>query len=135
MKHTYFSQALSRKRPGAALLILVLVMGAVSIAIGTSIALGSIGELSMGFADAQSKKALSLADSCAEEALLRLGRDSTYAGATLTLGDGSCIVTVTTNGANKNIDITATVGRWIEHVLITADISGSRVSILDWRTN
>lgn len=130
-----FSMAMQHKRPGAAVLILVLVLGAVSIAIGASIALGSIGEISMGYSDVQSKITLSLTDSCAEEALIELRSSLSYAGATLVYSEGSCIITVTNNGALKQIDIVATAGRWTERAVLQVDVSGSRLAITDWKRN
>lgn len=135
MIRTRRTQAIQAGRPGAAVLILVLMIGAVALAVGTGIALGSIGEMSMGYGDAQSKKALALADSCAEEAMLKLRASPAYAGGTITLPEGSCVVAVSDSAGNKRIDVTATSARWTERASLTVDPSGSRLSLVDWKRN
>ncbi len=122
-------------KPGAAVLILVLLFGAVALTIGTNLALGSVGELSMGYSDIQSKTALALTDSCADESLLRIRSSLAYAGGTLTYTEGSCIITVTDNAGKKQIDILTTAGRWTDHVILQVDISGSRLALTDWISN
>lgn len=125
----------SAKHAGAAVLILVLVLGAVALTIATSLALGSVGELSMGFSDVQSKKSLDLADSCAQEGLLKLWDDLAYSGETFSMGEGTCTMTVTTIPGGKQIDAEATYQRWVTHTVVTLDITGTRLQITNWQHN
>lgn len=76
------------------LIVTILVTSAVTLAIGMSIALQSLQGLSMGRAEPKSAEALSIADGCMEEALLRLARSSDYEGGTLSFGNGNCVITV-----------------------------------------
>ena len=117
------------------MLLLVLIIGAMSLSIGTSIALGSVGELSMGYSDIQSKKVLALVDSCAQETLLRLWTSANYTGGTLSLPTGACTVAISGGGSARQMSVTATVGRWTESAVIQVDLSGSRLSITDWKRN
>ncbi len=120
-------------RPGAMLLMTVLIAGAVALTIGLSIALRGIGELDMGFSENQTLETLAIADGCAQEALLRLSRDSDYLGATgLTVGEGACNITVSGSGDERTVSVDATLDRWSRNVTMELDLSTSPITIVGW---
>lgn len=135
MNPVILNTSLSSRRPGAAILILVLVVGAVSILIGTTLATRGIGFLSIGNADVMSRKVLALADGCAEDALLQLRNDRQYAGGALPRSEGTCLISITGTQENRLLTITATISRWSRVLLVTVNLSTPRITILDWRTN
>lgn len=135
MKPTLFNISWNRSRPGAAILILVLVVGAVSILIGATLATRSISFLSMGNADVMSRKVLALADGCAEDVLLQLRNDRQYAGGTFLRSEGTCLVSIAGTQESRLLTITATISRWSHVLLITVNLTTPRIAILDWRTN
>ena len=124
---------LSHRRNGAMLLLVVLIMGSTALLIAMSTALNGIGEMDMGLGDAQSAEALAIADGCAQEALLRLSRASSYTGAVLSVGDGSCTIAVSDVGGDKDITVTSILDRWERVLSIRVRVSGSRITILSWR--
>ncbi len=80
----------------------------------------------------QSDAASVAAESGAEDALVRLLRDTTYSGGTLTVGEGS--VTVTVGGQNpKTILATGTVGNFRKSVEVSATITDTVVSVVSWQ--
>jgi hypothetical protein len=102
-------------------LLTVLVVGAVGVAISTSLLLLGLANSRTSFALVQSKQAAALADDCAEEALQQMRFATSYTGtATLTLGTGTCNYTVTAQtGENRDIQANGTVGTIVRHVHVT----------------
>ena len=119
-KHkTWYNQ----KQNGFITLTSVLVVGAVGVAIATSLILLGLGSSRTSFAVEQSNQAKGLANACAEEALQQI-RDSTpFTGSgNLTLGQGICTYTVTNQGGqNRTITSSGTVGSIIRKVKIIID--------------
>lgn len=104
-------------------LFLVTIGGVVA---GSLILLG-LGFSKSSFALEQSNQAKALANACAEEALLKLKQDLSYAGnETITLASGSCqIQDVKGTGPNRIIKTTGTVGTIIRKVEVKVKISPS----------
>ena len=123
----------SHERPGAMLLLTVIIVGTTALLIALGTAMRGIEELDMGLAEIQSAEALAVAEGCAQEALLRLARDNSYAGATLSVGDGTCTIVVSDVSGNKEVVTTGTVNRWEHTITISVDVSGSSLTILSWR--
>ena len=121
------------ERPGAMLLLTVMITGAVALTVSLHLAFRGIHELDMGFAGSQALESLALAEGCREEALLQLIRDSRYKGGTLAFGDGTCSITVTEEGSEATIAITATIDRWTRHLVARVALSGPRIRLLQWR--
>jgi len=110
----------------------VLVVGSVSLAVALSIALRGIGELQMGFSENQTFETLAIADGCLQEALMRISLDASYVGGALTVGDGSCTITVTSQGTERTIAMTATLDRWTRKFTVRTDRIKNRVKVLTW---
>lgn len=120
-------------RSGAMLLMTVLVAGAVALTIGLSVALRGIGELDMGFSGNQSLETLAVADGCVQEALLRLSRDSNYAGTTdLSVGEGKCDIAVSGISDDRTVAVDAELDRWTRSVILQIDLSTSPITIVEW---
>ena len=120
-------------RPGAMMLMTVLVAGAVALTVGLSLALRGIGELDMGIAESQSLETFAIAEGCIDEALLRLSHDVSYMGESLSLGDGDCTISVTIDGSERIINVTATMKRWTRKIKVRVDLAGPQVTILEWQ--
>jgi hypothetical protein len=130
MKH------LLRHRPGAMLLLTVLVLGGVALVVVLGIALRGIGEMGMGIAETRSQEAFSAADGCAEEALVRLALNTSYTGDTFALGNSTCTIIVTAGVSNQyTIDVTAVRDRWTRKIRIRANTAGSRLAVTWWKQN
>ena len=127
------SNHLISERPGAMLLLTVMITGAVALTISLHLAFRGMHELDMGFAASQSLEALALAEGCREEALLEILRDPHYEGGTFSLGDGICVITVTGEGTERTIAVTATIERWTRRLLAHIALSGPRIRLLEWR--
>lgn len=116
-------------------LITVLVTGAVGVAIAISLLLLGLGSSRTSFALEQSNQAKALANACSEEALQQI-RDSTPFTGTgnLTLGQGTCIYTVTSQGGqSRTITSTGTVGTIIRKVNIILDKISPSINVTSWQ--
>jgi len=116
------------------LLITVIILGIVALATGLSIALRAVGELDMGNAGTQSEQAQAVVDACMGEALIKIGRDATYSGETLTIGQIACTIGVTINGTSRTVTVTALSGRWTRAVQTTAAVTGTGVTLRRWQS-
>lgn len=115
------------------LLVTAIAAGAVALLIGMSIALGGIGELSMGRAEPKSAEVSAIADGCMEEAFLRLSFSSAYAGGALSYGNGNCVILVTAAGEERTIWVTATLDKWTKRLMARMNISTSKIT--SWGEN
>ena len=79
-------------------MVTVLVMMAVLLAIGLTVASIGRDEIALAGIVQDGDQAFSVADGCAEEAIDRLKGDSAYAGGTYSLAGGACTVAVTNLG-------------------------------------
>ena len=125
----------NQQHKGFITLISVLVVGAVGVAITTSLILLGLGSSRTSFAVEQSNQAKGLANACAEEALQQI-RDSTpFTGSgNLTLGQGTCSYAVTSQGAqNRTITASGAVGAIIRKVKIIIDKINPTIQVVSWQ--
>lgn len=112
-------------------LFLVAIGGVVA---GSLILLG-LNSSRTSFALDQSAQAKALANACAEEALQRIRNLTAYTGSgNLTLGQGSCSYTVTSEGGpNRTITASGTAGTIVRKVKITIDQIDPSINITSWQ--
>jgi len=99
---------------GQIALIAVLTISAAVLIVSLAISSIGVNETLMSFDDQQGEQSFLIADSCVNEALMRLkrvkaGEEAAYVGGTLNFGTDSCIITVTPQVNNQIIDVTSTV--------------------------
>ena len=129
---TYRTKKKQEKR-GIALLLVVVVIGSAALIMALDIALLGLGELDMGYTSQQGGETFSVADGCVEEALRRFRITSTYAGGSLSLGDGSCTIGVSSAGTNRIITATSTIGVHNSVVRMNIDIdANSVITVNSW---
>ena len=110
------------KQSGAIALISLLIIAAVTLAIGLSLNLLGLDEMRMGFRESKSSQAFHVAESCLEEALMRLKRDANYTGGNLSIGNGSCNIVITVNGTQRTITATGTVDQLMRKIQTTVNV-------------
>ena len=117
---------------GAAALLTIVIIGAASLlmAIGSS-RLG-LGELETGFVEIRGASVFTTTQGCLEEAIHRLRKNNTYTGQTLSVGAGSCIISVSGSGSTRTITSTATIDSYTRKLEIIVDISNPVISISSW---
>lgn len=120
-------------------LVSILVISAVALTVSVSIALLGVGEASSSLSFKKGQESLKVAESCIEEALIRLRDNASYdpAGASTTLPDlaGSCTIDVSGTGVNRTIDVTSTISAgpdYTKKIQVTAKRAGNSINITGW---
>lgn len=134
---TASASVLRRQRPGATLLITVLIVGAVALVVSMGVALRGIGELDMAIRTTESQKVLALAEGCLQKSLLNLWGDKSFAskGESFALGDGTCTAEVNAVENDENLRevlVRAERGRFTRNIRAIIDISGHRLVMVEW---
>ncbi|PIR74093.1 MAG: hypothetical protein COU35_04615 [Candidatus Magasanikbacteria bacterium CG10_big_fil_rev_8_21_14_0_10_47_10] len=119
-------------KQGLSLLLVVIVVGTATLILAMSAAFLSIGDLDIGFTQDLQYEARAIADGCADEGLRRLRFEGAYTGDTLSLGDGSCILSIASNGALRTLYVTSTLSNVRQVLRVDASISGTTVTASDW---
>ena len=116
-------------------LISVLVVGAVGLAIATSILLLGLGSSRTSFAVEQSAQARWLATACAEEALEQIRISASFVGTNnLSLGQGTCTYIVTSQGGeNRTITASGTVGTVVRKVEVLISRINPTITVSTWQ--
>ncbi|HEY5695322.1 MAG TPA: hypothetical protein VIQ80_00635 [Candidatus Saccharimonadales bacterium] len=123
------------RQSGYIALIAILITSAVCVAATLGMLTGGTDQQREVRVVQQSMQARGLANACASEALERIREDMTFAGtATLTLGSGTCTLTITSTGAStRMISTTGTVQSVIQKTAIAVTISGITITIMSWQ--
>jgi hypothetical protein len=116
-------------------LISVLVVGAVGISVTVSLILLGLGSSRTSLALEQSNQARGLVNACAEEALQQIRNSTPYTGTgTLTLGQGDCNYTVTSQGgSNRTVDSTGIVGTVTRKAKIIISAIQPKIIVTSWK--
>lgn len=116
-------------------LISVLVVGAVGLALTTSLLFLGLGSSRTSFALEQSGEARALADACAEEGLQQIRSSTGYVGTgNLSLGNGTCTYTVTSQGgSNRTITASSTIGTIVRKVRVVITKINPVITASTWQ--
>ncbi len=126
---------LIHNKTGFALIVMVLVMGAVALTVVTVVFALGIGSTMTSTEFVASHQAKALANACAEEALEQVRASTAYTGTgSLSLSTGSCSYTVSnTGGETRSITTNATVRNMTRRVAITVTAINPYITISSWQ--
>lgn len=110
----------------------VLVVVAVAMTLSASAVSITIANTQASSAQSIGQEALSVAQAGVDNALLRLLRDPTYSGETLTVGSYTTLVTVS-GTSTKTISSTATVAGFTRSLQVSAAYTGLDLAITNWQ--
>jgi type II secretory pathway component PulK len=111
----------------------VVVLMFTMIMITTAATLATITNTKSAYAYEQGNRAYALAETGAENAILRLLRDPTYTGETLTVDDGSAVITVTGTGTTRTVQSRATILNFTRTVQVGISYNSSILTVTSWR--
>ncbi len=116
-------------------LISVIILGAIGLAIATSLLLLGLGSSRASYAIEQSDTAKALANACADQGLLRIKKEPSYSGTTnLNLGAGTCSYTIQNlGGESRIINASGTTGTIIRKVKISISAITPSINISSWQ--
>ena len=128
------SGLLAASHGGYIALISVLVVGAVGGGITISLILLGLGSARTSLSVDQSNQAMALSNACAEEALQRIRDSATFTGnRSLTLGEGVCEFTVTSQGGqNRTVTASGVIGNNIRKEKIKIDKINPAIQVVSW---
>lgn len=116
---------------GYAALTSVLVIAAVVLTIGSTVALLSVNDIQSALSNKKSDETLDFVEGCVEDALLRLAEDDSIP-TTLTNPEGTCSVTINSQaGDDWTFTVTGTSDISTKSVQVEAN-RASTVSITSW---
>lgn len=122
------------RKKNAQTLITLLVFAATSLLVIGAVVMMIIINSSAASKFEQGAAALLVTESGAENAILRLLRDPSYGGETLSVGDGTVTVTVTPGpGEQKIISADGQLGDFKRKIQVIADYAGNVLTILSWK--
>ncbi len=113
-------------------LVTVLIFSVVAMIVVTAALSLSINTAQSNQQFIQGQLALNMAESGAENALLRLLRDPSYTGETLTLSDGTATI-VATGSATKVIDVTGVSGTAVRKLELTTNTVSGVTTVASWQ--
>jgi hypothetical protein len=124
-----------RNPRGYVALLAVLVVGAIGIAVVTSVLLLGLGASRTSAAVERSDQAKGLANACAEEGLREIRASFSFTGgAGLSFGNGSCTYTVTSGtGPRRTVQATGTAGTVIRKVEVEVRRQNPLIVIDSWQ--
>jgi hypothetical protein len=134
--HKETHHGILKSESGFILLLSVLILGALGAAVTVSLLQLGLSASRTANTIELSQAARDLANTCAEEAIERLTRDNTYAaGATITLGNGTCTInTISGSGdVNREVQVTGEVQNVDRKVEVYIDNLAAPVTISSWQ--
>jgi hypothetical protein len=111
----------------------VLVISAFLVAVVISLAILSVSEMQMSLSPVKSEDALRLAESCAEDTLLRVNKNPAYTVSSLSIPLGTCTITMSSVGANYTLAVDATKDGYNKKIQVLATRASSGISITSWK--
>ena len=80
----------------------------------------------------EGSNSLDIAESGAETAMIKLLRDSSYIGETLTIGNGQAVITITGNNP-KTILSKGTINNFTRTIQVIVDTSNNKLNATSWK--
>ena len=120
---------------GIIALTTVLITGAVVLFIGLGMTLRSMIESDISLDQELSQKALVMATSCMEQALLLLANNSSYNGnETITIGTQTCSIgTITGEGEERSVQSSSNVYGYTSRLIVTVSDVTPPLQISSWQ--
>lgn len=120
-------------KKGTAMIILLLIMSVAMSMVGAAVVTIMSATQKTSFSE-QGVVGLKIAESGAEEALIRILRDPNYTGGTLTIDEGNATIQVT-GSTIKTITVTTDYAQVNQRVVVTVNTAGDLLKILAWQIN
>jgi len=129
-------------------LIAILIIVAVTLAVGISMSLLSVGQTQASFTEQQSRQSFQLADGCLEDAISKIKRYDYIGSYYLNLKEGSCNITVEAQRIScdltqypapkpskdyRIIQITSDVNNIIRNLLAEVYLTGNNATLNCWK--
>ena len=111
----------------------VLVIAAVALAISVTVSLLAIGEGQSSLALFKGEDTVTFVEGCAEDALLKVRQNSSYAGGNITRPEGTCVVTVSKAGNVWTVTSTTNVTAFKRSIQTIFTLNGINIGLTSWK--
>lgn len=115
--------------------MVVAIIGAAALIMAFSASWFGIVDLDTGYLSKKGEEAAALADGCMDNALQRLRFDVNYPGETLSIGGGSCIISVVANGNSRTINVNANSSNYYQGLTVAVTLNGNVITLNSWQEN
>jgi hypothetical protein len=123
----------SNQTGSAGLIVVMIVLAIISLMLGGVMFFG-VDDLETGYSEWRSTESIMSAESCAEEAILRIKRNASYNGGTLPVGNAVCTIVVQgTPCGSCTVNISSVTGPYTRRLQTTLVKSGSLVTLTSWQ--
>lgn len=120
------------KTGGAALITIILLLAFLTL-ITSSVAYRGLSDVEIGSSARYGTTAILAAESCAEEAMLRISRNANYSGGTLDVGGMQCTISVSGNPCGTcTVDVTTTGQNLTRRLQVGVTRTGNNINITSW---
>lgn len=128
-----FAYHLLRDQRGAAMLMVIVILMALVFLVVSRTAFRGIDDLDISQSTTQSSHTVLFAESCVEEALLRLSRDANYAGGIITFEQTDCTITISgTPCGTCLINVVANENDFVRNMDVGVVVTGTEIDITSW---
>jgi hypothetical protein len=118
---------------GFVAIITVLIIGAVCLAIVSSVALLSIGEGQSALAQTSGEDTLNFVEGCVEDGLLKSRASASYTGGTIARPEGTCSISISKAGSTWTMTTTTTATKYVRTIVTVFTRASSGVTLTSWR--
>jgi hypothetical protein len=133
-----FNQAKQKQlknQDGLAVLLVVVVLGAVSLILTRSVSQVGLSSLEEAWAGAKAGEVSTMGEACVEEAFRRWQIDSDYTATNtvFTIGNGQCLITAAAAGKERIAIIQAQNGDYHKRFKAQATINNNQIILNNWQ--
>ncbi len=118
---------------GYVAILTVLILSAVVVGTMSTAALLSIGEARSGLALSDGEETLQFVEGCVDEALLRSRADPNYNGSTITVPEGSCLVTISKISVPWTMTVNNTTTAYQRKIQVQYTRGATGITISSWK--
>lgn len=120
-----------RQSRGFIVLSMVFILLAVSLALGVTVTILSVGNAQTSFAISEGMEARDMLDGCIEDVLLFSRGSDSYAGGTIARPEGSCVATISKSGSQWTATV-RTGGSFDQAAEVIFTRASSGVTMVSW---
>jgi hypothetical protein len=118
---------------GFVAIVTTLIIGAVCLAIISSVALLSIGEAQAALSQTSGEETLAFVEGCVEDGLLKSRASSSYTGGTITRPEGTCSISISKVGNTWTMTTTTTATKYVRTIVTVFTRANSGITLTSWK--
>jgi hypothetical protein len=126
-----------KKQRGAAAIIAIVLISAISLAFVVSSSRKSIDEIVMNFQSSKESESFAIAEACLDDTFAKIRKDTNYGLGSgvmnFLVGNGSCDVEVTGVANNRVIVVVGQLDNFYKSIQAEITLTGKKITIDNWQ--